>query len=201
LPASLPQHRVEIDVPEADKQCACGHAKQRIGESVSEKLEYLPASLRVIQTARVKYACPRCHDGVTEAPAPPQVVEKSLAGEGLLTHVVVSKYVDHLPLYRLEGILGRHGLAISRTTLCGWVGAVAAALAPIADELRRQVLATNYLQTDDTTVTILARGFVQRVLRAPPLRPSRAPRPISATPRRHAKNALPSQTLSAPHLL
>jgi transposase len=69
-----------------------------------EKLEYVPASLRVIETARVKYACPQCHEGVIEAAAPPQAVEESLAREGLLAHVVVPKYVDHLPLYRLSCI-------------------------------------------------------------------------------------------------
>jgi len=155
LPASLPRQRVEVDVPEAEKVCACGQAKTRIGESVAEKLEYVPASLRVIQTARLKYACPRCHDGVVEAPAPPQAVEKSLAGEGLLAHLVVSKYVDHLPLYRLARIFGRQGVDLSRSTLCGWVADVATALAPIGDELRRQVTAASYLQTDDTPVTIL----------------------------------------------
>lgn len=155
LPAHLPRQRVEIDVSEADKICACGHAKTRIGESVSEKLEYVPASLRVIETARLKYACPRCHDGVVEAPAPPQAIEKSLAGEGLLAHVVISKYVDHLPLHRLEAILLRQGLDLSRTTLCGWVADVAAALTPIGDQLRREVTAATYLQTDDTPVTIL----------------------------------------------
>jgi transposase len=155
LPPTLPRQRVEIDVPEADKVCACGHTKTRIGESVSEKLDYVPASLRVIETARFKYACPRCHDGVVEAPAPPQALEKSLAGEGLLAHVVVSKYIDHLPLYRLERIFLRQGLDLSRTTLCGWVADVAAALVPIGDELRRQVTAAQYLQTDDTPVTIL----------------------------------------------
>lgn len=155
LPASLPRHRVEVDVAEADKTCACGHAKVRIGEAVAEKLEYVPASLRVIETARLKYACPRCHDDVVEAPAPPQALEKSLAGEGLLAHIVVSKYVDHLPLYRLERIFLRHGVDLSRTTLCGWVAEIATALTPIADELRRQVTAATYLQTDDTPVTIL----------------------------------------------
>ncbi|HUF47812.1 MAG TPA: IS66 family transposase, partial [Vicinamibacterales bacterium] len=162
LPAALPRQRVEIDVPDAAKRCPCGHLKSRIGESVSEKLEYVPASLRVIETARFKYACPHCHAGVVEAPAPSQAVEKSLAGEGLLAHVVVSKYVDHLPLYRLERILGRHGLDISRTTLCGWVADVAAALAPIGDELRRQVTAATYLQTDDTPVTILDQRLGSR---------------------------------------
>src|SRR5579864_9090784 len=155
LPASLPRQRVEIDIPEADKVCPCGHTKVRIGEAVAEKLEYVPASLRVIETARFKYACPHCHEGVVEAPAPPQAIEKALAGEGLLAHVVVSKYVDHLPLYRLERIFLRQDVDLSRSTLCGWVAEVATALTPIGDELRRQVTAATYLQTDDTPVTIL----------------------------------------------
>jgi transposase len=155
LPASLPRQRIEIDLPDADKVCACGMPKTRIGEAVSEKLDYVPASVRVIETVRPKYACPHCHDGVVTAPAPPQAVERSLATEGLLAHVVVSKYLDHLPLYRLERIFQREHLDLSRATLCGWVADVATALAPIGDELRRQVTAATYLQTDDTPVTIL----------------------------------------------
>jgi len=155
LPAHLPRQRCEIDVPNHAKVCGCGHAMTRIGDVVSEKLEYVPASFFVLETARLKYACPRCHDGVVEATAPPQALEKSLAGEGLLAHVVVSKYVDHLPLHRLEGIFVRHGLDLSRTTLCGWVADVATALTPIGEQLRRDVLAATYLQTDDTTVTVL----------------------------------------------
>jgi transposase len=155
LPSHLPRHRVEVDISDADKVCACGHGKTRIGESVSEKLEYQPASFVVIETVRAKYACPHCHDGVVEAPAPPQALEKSLAGEGLLAHVVVSKYVDHLPLHRLEGIFAREGIDLARTTLCGWVADVASALAPIGAQLRREITAANYLQTDDTSVTVL----------------------------------------------
>ncbi len=155
LPAHLPRRRIEIDVPEADKRCACGHAKTRIGESVAEKLEYEPARFVVIETVRAKYACPHCHEGVIEAPAPPQAVEKSLAGERLLAHVVVSKYVDHLPLHRLARIFAREGVDLSRATLCGWVADVAAALTPIGDQLRREITAATYLQTDDTTITVL----------------------------------------------
>ncbi|MBI4266657.1 MAG: IS66 family transposase [Acidobacteria bacterium] len=155
LPAHLPRRRVEIDVPDSDKTCACGQARTRIGETVTSKLEYEPASFVVIETARAKYACARCHAGVVEAPAPPQAVERSLAGEGLLAHVIVSKYVDHLPLYRLEGILAREGIDLSRTTLCDWVADVATALAPIGEQLRREVVAADYLQTDDTSVTVL----------------------------------------------
>jgi transposase len=155
LPLQLPRERVEVDVPETDKRCACGTLKARIGEAVSEKLDYVPARLRVIETVRPTYACPHCHDGVTQAPAPPQAVERSLATEGLLAHVVVSKYVDHLPLYRLERIFDREHVDLSRATLCGWVADVATALTPIGDELRREVVAATYLQTDDTPITIL----------------------------------------------
>lgn len=155
LPTHLPRRRVEIDVADADKQCACGHVKTRIGESVSEKLEYEPANFVVIQTIRAKYACPSCHEGVVEAPAPPQAVEKSLAGEGLLAHVVVSKYVDHLPLHRLEGIFAREGIDLARTTLGDWVADVATALTPIGEQLREEIIAASYLQTDDTSVTVL----------------------------------------------
>lgn len=155
LPAHLRRRRVEIDVPDADKQCACGHTRTRIGEDVAEKLEYEPASFVVIETVRPKYACPQCHEGVVEAPPPPQAVEKSLAGEGLLAHVVVSKYVDHLPLHRLEGIFAREGIDLPRSTLCGWVADVATALTPIGDQMRREIVAADYLQTDDTTITVL----------------------------------------------
>jgi transposase/uncharacterized coiled-coil protein SlyX len=155
LPAHLPRRRVEIDLPDVDQQCACGHAKTRVGESVAEKLEYEPASFVVIETVRAKYACPHCHAGVTEAPAPPQAIEKALAGEGLLAHVVVSKYVDHLPLYRLEQIFAREKIDLSRSTLCEWVAAVATALTPIGEQLRCEITATTYVQTDDTSVTVL----------------------------------------------
>ena len=143
-------------MPDTDKHCGCGHAKTRIGESVTEKLDYHPASFVVIETVRGKYACPHCHDGVVEAPAPPQAIEKSLAGEGLLAHIVVSKYVDHLPLYRLEQIFAREQIDLSRTTLCDWVAAVATALGPIGAQLRREITAADYLHTDDTSITVLA---------------------------------------------
>jgi transposase len=155
LPAHLPRRRVEIDVPDAEKTCACGHSRTRIGDTVTSKLEYEPASFVVIDTVRAKYACAHCHAGVVEASAPPQAVEKALAGEGLLAHVVVSKYVDHTPLHRLSGIFAREGIDLARTTLCDWVADVATALAPIGAQLRREVAAADYLQTDDTSVTVL----------------------------------------------
>src|SRR5262249_13972252 len=152
------RRRIECDVPEAEKHCACGRAKTRIGESVSEKLEYQPANFIGIETGGPRSACPHCHEGVVEAPAPPQAVEKSLAAEGLLAHVVVTKYVDHTPLHRLSGIFAREGVDLPRSTLCDWVADVATALAPIGEQLRREIVATDYLQTDDTTIPWLGEG-------------------------------------------
>ncbi len=126
-----------------------------LGETVTSKLEYEPASFVVLETARATYACPHCHTGVVEAAAPPQALETSLAGAGLLAHVIVAKYVDHLPLHRLDGICAREGIDLSRSTLCDWVADVATALAPVGAQLRREVVAADYLQTDDTSVTVL----------------------------------------------
>lgn len=158
LPATLPREIITVDIPESAKTCACGAQKTVVGTIDSEKLDYVPASLRIRQTSRLKYACPVCHEGVVEAPAPAQAVEKSLAAEGLLAHVVVSKYADHLPLHRLSGILAREGVSLAPSTLCDWVADVAAALAPIDAQLRQEVTAARYLQTDDTPVTVLDRG-------------------------------------------
>jgi transposase len=155
LPADLPRRLEIVDVPEAERTCGrCGREKAVIGHEVSEKLDYVPASYYVVQTQRVKRACPSGH-GVTLAPAPAQAVEKSLAAEGLLAQVVVSKYADHLPLYRQEGILARHGVTLSRSTQCDWVKQVARACEPIVEEIKRQILTTDYLQTDDTSVVVL----------------------------------------------
>jgi transposase len=155
LPAELPRREELVDVPEAERVCQrCGAEKAVIGHEVSEKLEYEPASFHVVRTKRVKRACPTGH-GVTVAPSAPQAVEKSLAAEGLLAQVVVSKYADHLPLYRQEGILARHGVTLSRSTQCDWVRGVARACEPIVEEMRRQILRTDYLQTDDTSVVVL----------------------------------------------
>lgn len=155
LPESLPRRREVVDLPEAERVCACGETKRCIGEAVAEKLDYVPASFSVVETVTLKYACPRCHEGVTTGKAPAQAVEKGLATEGLLAHVVVSKYADHLPLHRLESIFVRQDVPISRRTMCDWVAQVAEALEPIGQRLREEVLATDYLQTDDTPVTVL----------------------------------------------
>jgi len=115
LPECLPRIEIEHDLPEDQKGCpACGEQRQRMGQEVSEQLEYFPASFQVLKHIRHKYACPKCeHDGynpqIVAAPKPPQPIEKGLPGPGLLAYVVTSKLADHLPLYRLERIFARQG--------------------------------------------------------------------------------------------
>jgi transposase len=127
----------------------------RIGEEVKEQLEYVPASFYVLQTVRGKYACRRCEEGVVTAPVPAQPIDKGLPGPGLLAHVMVSKYADHLPLARQAGILTRHGVELSRSTLCDWVGAAAELALPVVEAMRLDVLASKVVHTDDTLVPVL----------------------------------------------
>jgi transposase len=156
LPKHLPRERRVIDIPEAEKVCACGTVKVKIGAEVTEKMDYVPASFKVLELERPCYTCPKCHEGVSVAPVPVQAVQKGLAAEGLLAQVVVAKYADHLPLTRQEKIYARHGVDLSRSTLCDMVEQVAVALSPIVDEMKRQLIASDYLQTDDTPVVVLA---------------------------------------------
>jgi transposase len=158
-PLELPHLPLEHPVADADKVCAeCGGEKKRIGEKITEQLEYAPASLFVIDHIQPVYACPCCQEGVVVAPKPAQPIEKGLPGPGLLAHVVVSKYGDHLPLYRQETIFERHGLELSRQTMCGWVMAGARLLEPLVDTMKRSILESKVIHTDDTPVTACTPG-------------------------------------------
>jgi transposase len=155
LPENLPRKRVEHDVTAEEKVCAeCGADKQRIGEVLTEQLEYVPASLYVIEHAQLKYACKCCQDGVVLGEKPAQPIEKSLAGPGLLAHVITSKYCDHLPLHRQEGIFQRHGVDLSRKTLCDWVIKSAFVLEPLVEAMIARLLQSKVLHTDDTPVQV-----------------------------------------------
>jgi transposase len=155
LPKDLPRKRVEHDVPDEQKTCPeCGAGKKRIGEEVSEQIEYVPASLFILEHVRPKYACPCCQEHVSVAPAPPRVISKGLPGPGLVAHVITSKYGDHLPLYRQERILARHGLDVSRKTLCGWVLRAADLLENLYARMKGEVLASRVIHTDDTPVRV-----------------------------------------------
>ena len=119
LPAELPRERMEHDLAEAEKCCpGCGQLRQRIGCETSEQLEFIPAQLKVIEHVRWKYACRHCQEHVAIAEPASKPIDKGLPGPGLLAQVVVGKFSDHLPLYRLEDVFARAGVELSRSTLC-----------------------------------------------------------------------------------
>src|SRR5512135_1495237 len=153
----LPHIRIEHDLTETEKTCSCcGGPKQRIGEDLSRELEFIPAKLEVKVHVLPKYACPKCRDGVASPPVPPKPVPGGIAGPGLVSFVLVSKFADHLPLYRLEDILFRHGVYLARSTLCDWVRHAAMVLGPLAELQKTLVLQSDLIWTDDTHVTVLS---------------------------------------------
>jgi transposase len=157
LPAHLPRAEIVIE-PEAKACPCCGGALHVIGEDVSERLDKVPARLRVIVTRRPKYACRSCTDGVVQAPAPHRLIEGGLPTETLIADVLVSKYADHLPLYRQAQILAREGVRIDRSTLAHWVGFAAFELAPLHDRLVSLLKASTKLFADETRCPVLDPG-------------------------------------------
>jgi transposase len=126
FPEGLLRKRVEYELSAEELPCPdCGLARIKIGEELSEQLEYVPSSLFVIVHARFRYACRPCQEHIALADKPPQPIDKGLPGPGLLAQTITSKYSDHLPLYRLEDIFARHGVELSRATLCGWMASCA----------------------------------------------------------------------------
>src|ERR1700677_4676409 len=156
LPAHL-QREVVTHVPEGDCCADCGSQLRKFGEDISEQLEYIPDSFRVIRHIRPKFCCSGC-DRVVEAPASSRPIERGLAGPGLLAHVLISKYSDHLPLYRQSEIYARQGGEISRSTLAGWVGAASDLLDPLVSAIQKHVLSGRKVHADDTPIPVLAPG-------------------------------------------
>jgi transposase len=155
LPAHLVRKPVLHDVSLEERACPdCGVERRLIGEEVREQLEYVPASMIVLQHIRPKYACQSCQGNVVIAQRLPEPIEKGLPGPGLMAQVVVSKYADHLPLYRQEGIFKRFGVDLSRSTMCDWMAAAADLLAPIVKAMLKRVLLSLVIQTDDTPVKV-----------------------------------------------
>jgi transposase len=156
LPEHLPR---EVVTHLLDGGCCpdCGGQLRHFGEDVSEQLEYMPESFKVIRHVRPKFACSGC-ERVVEAPAPSRPIERGLAGPGLLAHVLVSKFADHLPLYRQSEIYARQGVEIERSTLAGWVGGASDLLSPLVDAIQKHVLAGSKLHADDTPIPVLAPG-------------------------------------------
>ena len=155
LPPEFP--RTQIHHEPDNTQCTCGCALKRIGEDVSEKLDYTPGVFTVEQHIRGKWVCDDC-ETLIQAPVPAQVIDKGIPTAGLLAQVMIAKYGDHLPLYRQEKIFGRAGLAIPRSTLAQWVGTCGVQLQPLVDALREVVLGHNVVHADETPVQVLMPG-------------------------------------------
>jgi transposase len=156
---ALPEHlplETQTHVPKQAK-CDCGGELRKLGEDISEVLEYVPDHFKVIRHVRTKLSCTKC-DCIVQAAAPSRPIERGVAGPGLLAHVLVSKYADHLPLYRQSEIYARHGVELERSTLADWVGGSAQLLEPLVEALRRYVLSAGKLHADDTPVPVLAPG-------------------------------------------
>ncbi len=144
-------------LPEHSCCPGCGGELQQFGEDVSEQLERIPATFKVIRHVRPKFSCAHC-ERVVEAPAPSRPIARGLAGPALLAHVLVSKYADHQPLYRQSEMYAREGVDLDRSTLAGWVGASSELLTPLVSALRDHVLTADKIHADDTPVPVLAPG-------------------------------------------
>ena len=160
LPEHLPRETI-VHEPAHDAACtctACGATMGKLGEDVTEVLDYIPGRFQVIRHVRPKYACKRC-DAISQAPAPNLPIPRGRATPSLLAMIVVSKYLDHLPLYRQSEIYAREGVELPRSTLADYVGQVAWLLAPIAEGIRAHVFAGEKIHGDDTPVAVLAPGL------------------------------------------
>ena len=158
---SLPTHleRTEQLVDVEDKTCpCCGKALHQIGEDVSERLDVVPATFRVLVTRRPRYGCRSCESAVVQAPAPARIVEGGIPTEALIAQVLVSKYADHLPLYRQAQIYARQGVQLDRSTLADWVGRAAWYLHPLRDHILDRLRRSERLFADETTAPVLDPG-------------------------------------------
>lgn len=160
------EHRVhQLEVPAAERICACGRQKNKIGEDVTRKLEYVPGHFVEEEFYRDKYACGYCKEGVTTASGPTKVLERSAAGASLLAHVMVSKFADHTPLHRLSRIYARSGAEIPVSTLSDWMAGVGDLIDPLVERLATKVLEAYIVRTDATGLKVLdpqAPGNIQK---------------------------------------
>ena len=160
LPDHLPRQDV-VHQPPGDGACscpACGGRMAKLGEDVTEVLDYVPGHFQVIRHVRPKFACCAC-DAITQAPAPAMPTPRGRATPATLAHLLVAKYCDHLPLYRQSEIYAREGLELDRSTLCDWVGQAAWLLDPVVAAIQRHVFAAEKIHGDDTTLRVLAPGL------------------------------------------
>ena len=156
LPDHLPR---EENILNPDPECpSCGSTEfRKIGEDTSELLEYIKSSLKVIRNIRPRCICIKC-DKIVQAYAPSNPISKGKAGPGLLSHVQIQKYCNHLPFYRQSEMFAREGIDISRSTMSSWAGKSAKLLKLLADEIKKYILSSTHIHTDDTTIKVLAPG-------------------------------------------
>ena len=161
LPKDLPREQIVHDIPESEKQCGCcGGELHKMGESVSEKLEFIPASIKVIEHIRPKYACRECEKSGTEntikqAKMPPSPIEKGIATPSLLAQIITSKYQYALPLYRQESLFKQHGIELSRQTMSDWMIKSAHLFEPLYDRLKAELLKQPAIHADETPLKVL----------------------------------------------
>src|SRR5437867_9067378 len=153
FPEHLPVVRTVSELKPEDRKCACGGELKEFGEEVSRELERVETTV-VHEIARKKYACASCKEGVVTAPWRGKVIEKGLLGPGFLSHVIVERFQSHLPYYRLESQYRSEGLELSRSVLCESMARCAELLEPIAEEIKKEILASPIVNTDDTPVTL-----------------------------------------------
>src|SRR5271156_4382612 len=157
LPAHLPRIEMVVDIEDHTCPC-CRNALHRIGEDCSERLDIIPAQMRVLVVRRPKYACRACGEVVVQAPAPARLIEGGLPTEATVAQVLVSKYADHLPLYRQTQIYARQGITLDRSTLADWVGRAAFILRPVHERLLTTLKTSTKLFADETTLPVLDPG-------------------------------------------
>ncbi len=158
IPNDLPRVRIEHVLEDLTCPCGCGNQLHKIGEVTTEQIEIVPAKIFVIEHVRFKYAGCEHQNKVVTAPMPNQPIDKGLAGPGLLADVLVNKYDDHLPLYRQSERLARHGIDISKQTLCDWVMQCSDLLQPIVEAMKPDLLSSPKIHTDDTVIPVREKG-------------------------------------------
>ena len=158
LPKELPREEVVHDVSEEEKICSCGCEKHRMGEDVTEQIEAVPAKLYIKRHVRPKYVCRKCRSGVAQAPPPPGPIAKCLAGPTFLATMIVGKYGDHIPLCRMEDILRREGVDISRSNMSEWAMGVAKLCRLLAGRMFVRILDSDVIASDDTAIRVQQPG-------------------------------------------
>ena len=160
-PKPLPEHlervREVIDLPEEQRLCSCGKERVVVAEKITEELEIVPPKFFVRQLVRLERECADCMNRPIAAPLPPRPIERGRPSISLLAYIVVSKYVDHLPLYRQEQMFKRSGIHLARSTMSDWLGPLSGLLLPIVEAMKKRLLESSFLQSDDTRIQVLDR--------------------------------------------